>query len=154
MTSRVEIKQKMTHCVVTKVPFSKSFSSSRDAPVTEATNAAVWSDDPSSPDAGPKLAQQRYGWLLPSTFWIPRWNFSSRIAHLPFYFWLADATRPRLIIDLAPGRPDDYLAFCQAVEQLNYGAECFGLTDIFDKRDSENDVSSAGAYHDAHFDSI
>ena len=122
--------------------------------MTEATNAAVWSDDRSSPDAGPKLAQPPYGWLLPSAFWIPGWNFSSRIAHLPFYFWLIDATRPRLIVDLAPGRPDDYLAFCQAVEQLNYGAECLGLTDIFDKRDSESDVSSPGAYHDAHFDSI
>ena len=122
--------------------------------MTEATNAAVWSDDRSSPDAGPKLAQPPYGWLLPSAFWIPGWNFSSRIAHLPFYFWLIDATRPRLIVDLATGRPDDYLAFCQAVQQLNYGAECFGLTDIFDKRDSDSDVSSPGAYHDAHFDSI
>ena len=60
----------------------------------EATNAAVWSDDRSSPDAGPKLAQQPYGWLLPSAFAIPGWNFSLRIAHLPFYFWLIEATRP------------------------------------------------------------
>jgi hypothetical protein len=123
-------------------------------PVKEATNAAVSSDDQSSPGSGPELAPQPYGWLLPSAFWIPGWNFSSRTAHLPFYFWLVDATRPRLIVDLVPGRPDDYLTFCQAIEQFNYGAQCLGVTDIFDKPVSENDVNSLGAYHDAHFDSI
>jgi Glycosyl transferase family 2 len=121
--------------------------------VKETANAAVRSHDGDSPDAGLKT-QQPYGWLLPSAFWIPGWNFSLRIAHLPFYFWLIDATRPRLIVDLVPGRPDDYLAFCQAVEQLNYGAECFGVKDIFDKRDPESDVDSLSAYHNAHFDSI
>jgi hypothetical protein len=130
------------------------FDSSRDAPVKEATNAAIYTEDRSSPDADPKPALQPYSWLLPSAFWTPGWHFSSHIAHLPFYFWLLDAIRPRLIIDLVAGRPDDYLAFCEAIKQLDYGADCFGLTDIFDKRDSEKDASSLNAYHDAHFDSI
>ena len=120
----------------------------------QATDAAASSDERGFPDAGPQLAQQPYGWLLPSAFWIPGWNFSSHIAHLPFYFWLVDAARPRLIVDLVPGRPDDYLAYCQAVEQLNYGAECFGVTDIFDKRYSETDADSPRAYHNALFESI
>jgi Glycosyl transferase family 2 len=122
--------------------------------VQEAPNVAVWSDDQNFSDAGSKLAQQPYSWLSPAAFWLPRWDFSSRTAHLPFYFWLTDATRPRLIVDLVAGRPDDYLAFCQAIKQLNYGAECYGVTDIFDKHDPQNEANSPGAYHDAHFDNI
>jgi hypothetical protein len=108
-------------------------------------------DFPKSSDIARLSAQQIDG-MLPSAFWFPGWNFaSSRAEHLPFYFWLIDVARPRLIVDLAAGKPDDYLAFCQSIERLNYGARCLGVADIFDKRGSDNGPNPLREYHDMHF---
>jgi hypothetical protein len=112
---------------------------------------------PASSGQGPFLSPgverpsaQHFSWLSPAAFWLPGWNFSSaRAESLPFLFWLVDAARPRLIVDLAAGRPDRYLAFCQAVERLGYGGKCLGLAGIFDRR-SEN-RTSLGEFHDLHF---
>jgi cell division protein FtsB len=108
-------------------------------------------DFPKSSDSVRLSARQIDG-ILPSAFWFPGWNFaSSRAEHLPFYFWLIDVARPHLIVDLAAGKPDDYLAFCQSVERLNYGATCLGAADIFDKRGSDNGPNLLREYHDMHF---
>jgi hypothetical protein len=108
-------------------------------------------DSPKSSDIARLSAPQIDG-ILPSAFWFPGWNFaSSRAEHLPFYFWLIDVARPRLIVDLAAGKPDDYLAFCQSIERLNYGATCLGVADIFDKRGSDNGLNPLREYHDMHF---
>jgi Glycosyl transferase family 2 len=99
-----------------------------------------------------KLSSRQFDWILPSVFWLPGWNFSSvRAEHLPFCFWLVDAARPRLIVDLVTGRPDTYLAFCQTADRLDYGAQCLGITDIFDRRGSGDAGSPLREYHDTHF---
>ena len=55
---------------------------------------------------------------VPRSFWTPchlgrscRW-----LGHVPFVFWLLDAARPRLVVQLGPGPANAYLAFCQAIE--------------------------------------
>jgi hypothetical protein len=97
------------------------------------------------------LSAQQISQILPSAFWLPGWNFSSaRAEHLPFYFWLIDTLRPLLIVDIVAEKPDNYLAFCQSVERLSYGAKCCGIANIF-KRGSEDDSSSLREYHDMHF---
>src|SRR5438270_629311 len=102
MTTRVEIRKKMTHCIAATVSSPQKPVRVEMPPVKEAT-AAVGSDDQGSPDAASSPAQPPYGWLLPSAFWTPGWSFSSHAAHLPFYFWLVDAIRPHLLVDLVSG---------------------------------------------------
>lgn len=79
---------------------------------------------------------------------------SAHVEHVPFYFWLVDAARPRLIIDLAAEDSDAYLAFCQAAERLDFGTRCIGLSDVFNRRDSASDPASNLAYHNLHFSSF
>ena len=99
-----------------------------------------------------KLTSRQFDWILPAVFGIPGWNFSSvQAEHLPFYFWLVDAARPHLIVDLVTGAPDSYLAFCQTVDRLSYGANCLGLADIFGSRRSGDDPNPLREYHDKHF---
>ena len=71
-----------------------------------------------SPDALQPLA-------LRSMFWRPKYSAESPwLEHLPFAFWLVEAHRPRLIVELGAGSPVVYFSFCQAVERLELETHC------------------------------
>ncbi|HUF85965.1 MAG TPA: class I SAM-dependent methyltransferase, partial [Thermohalobaculum sp.] len=59
----------------------------------------------------------RPAWLAPSAW----------LEHVPFAFWLVEAHRPRVIVELGTQCGVSYFAFCQAVEQLGLDASCFAV---------------------------
>ncbi|MFI5460038.1 MAG: glycosyltransferase [Isosphaerales bacterium] len=68
-----------------------------------------------------------------ASFWTPRHlGRSCRwLGHVPFAFWLLDAARPRLVVQLGPGPANALLAFCQAIERIGIGSStsCFAVSD-------------------------
>lgn len=65
---------------------------------------------------------------LRAMFWRP--NFSAEaqwLEHVPFAFWLMEAARPRVVVELGAGPAVSYFAFCQAVERLELETRCFAV---------------------------
>jgi hypothetical protein len=52
---------------------------------------------------------------------------SSWVGHIPFAFWLVEALRPRVIIELGVHSGNSYCAFLQAVRELGLETRCFGI---------------------------
>lgn len=49
------------------------------------------------------------------------------IGHIPFAFWLVDALRPRVVVELGVHSGNSYCAFLQAVQSLALAAQCYGI---------------------------
>src|SRR5437764_4408932 len=58
--------------------------------------------------------------LSPACFWPPQQldPQSAWLEHAPFAFWLIEALRPRILVELGTHGGYSYFAFCQAVERL------------------------------------
>jgi len=66
--------------------------------------------------------------LSAASFWIPDQLLDSAwVEHAPFAFWLVDALRPAMIVELGTHNGYSYLTFCQAVERLNVPCQCFAV---------------------------
>lgn len=66
--------------------------------------------------------------ISPASFWRPDYAVDSAwLAHGPFAFWLVEAARPRLIVELGTHRGFSYVAFCQAIARLNYDTKSFAV---------------------------
>jgi len=75
---------------------------------------------------------------LRSMFWRPNHATDSPwLEHVPFVFWLVEAHRPRLVVELGSGPPVLYFAFCQAIERLELDGACMRI--------SAHDAADAGA---------
>jgi len=62
------------------------------------------------------------------SFWPPRHLIRSAwLEHAPFAFWLIQASRPRVIVELGTHFGFSYLAFCQAVAYLDLPARCSAI---------------------------
>jgi O-antigen biosynthesis protein len=46
------------------------------------------------------------------------------LGHIPFAFWIVEATQPDLIVELGTHTGNSYFSFCQAVKQLGLGTCC------------------------------
>ena len=46
------------------------------------------------------------------------------LGHIPFAFWIVEATQPDLIVELKPHTGNSYFSFCQAVRRLGLGTCC------------------------------
>lgn len=93
-----------------------------------------------------------------SMFWRPAYLESSAWQeHIPFAFWLIDAHRPRVFVELGSHYGVSYFAFCQAVEKLGLDTRCFaidtwkgdahsGLYDerVFEKVQAHNEAQYSG----------
>ena len=63
-----------------------------------------------------------------SMFWRPVYLAQSAwLEHIPFAFWLTEAHRPRVFVELGIHYGVSYFAFCQAVDRLGLDTRCFGI---------------------------
>src|SRR5262245_38438066 len=76
-----------------------------------------------------------------ASFWTPIWVPNSEwLEHASFGFWLIDALRPRVVVDLLT---DGYshAVFCQAVQALNLNSRCYGIQQDNSHRAANGDDS-------------
>ncbi|WP_309797446.1 class I SAM-dependent methyltransferase [Inquilinus ginsengisoli] len=66
--------------------------------------------------------------LTPTSFIGPRHlSPSAWLEHAPFAFWLIEAIRPRVVVELGTHTGFSYLCFCQAVQQFGIPARCYAV---------------------------
>jgi Methyltransferase domain len=75
--------------------------------------------------------------------------------HIPFAFWIVDALRPRLLVELGTHSGNSYLAFAQAVHRLGLGTACFAVDtwhgDAHAGYYGEEVFLELSRYHDARY---
>ena len=68
------------------------------------------------------------GFLSPASFCVPKHMAPSAwIEHGPFAFWLAEALKPRLYVELGVGNGFSYFCFCQAIDRFGLATKAFGI---------------------------
>jgi Methyltransferase domain len=94
---------------------------------------------------------------LEPCLWYPErlvWP-NSWVAHIPFAFWLINALRPRLVVELGVHTGNSYAAFCQAVQHTGLSTRCFGVDswtgDPHAGFYSEDVYTEIAAWHDARY---
>lgn len=65
----------------------------------------------------------------PISLEIPQYlsDVSSWHQHIPFAFWMIEALRPRILVELGTHKGDSYCAFLQAIEQLKLVTACYAV---------------------------
>jgi hypothetical protein len=67
----------------------------------------------------------RFGHAL---LWTPSFVRDDKILwHVPFLFWLLEATRPRQYVEVGVGEGVAYMAVCQALHRMRAHAQCFAV---------------------------
>lgn len=85
---------------------------------------------------------------LRSMFWRPAWlEASAWQEHIPFAFWLIEAHRPRVVVELGTHHGTSYFALCQAVDRLGLDTRCFAI-------DTWKGDEHAGFYDESVYESV
>jgi chromosome segregation ATPase len=93
--------------------------------------------------------------VSPAAFWNAQYlEASVWQMHIPFAFWLMEALRPRLVVELGMDNGSSYFAFCQAVDKLGLEAQCFGIDTWNEVNSRKKSRSSAQEKIKAHNDSF
>jgi len=83
-----------------------------------------------------------------SMFWRPAYlEMSGWLEHIPFAFWLMEAHRPRVLVELGTHYGVSYFAFCQAVETLGLDTRCYAV-------DTWKGDAQSGLYDESVFDKV
>ena len=95
--------------------------------------AAQLTECPEPPSAGSELPQLEHGpsareWgglelAYPHRLVAP----PAWVAHTPFAFWIVEALKPRIIVELGVHSGNSYCAFLQAVKSLGLTTRCYGI---------------------------
>jgi Methyltransferase domain len=86
--------------------------------------------------------------LSPASFWFPEHLCESAwIEHAPFAFWLIEAHRPSLLVELGTHWGYSFFAFCQAVRNLGVATRCFAV-------DTWQGDDQAGHYGEEVFETV
>ncbi len=56
-----------------------------------------------------------------------RVNLSAWITHVPFAFWLTEATKPKLLVELGAHNGVSFCAFCQQVNKSDITTQCYAV---------------------------
>lgn len=60
--------------------------------------------------------------------WTPSYVRDDKILwHVPFLFWLLEATRPRLYVEIGVGEGVAYMAVCQALHRMRAHSQCYAV---------------------------
>jgi len=82
----------------------------------------------------------------------------SWLGHAPFAFWLIDALKPQVVVELGVHTGNSYCAFLQAIQRLGLDARCFGVDhwkgDEHAGRYGEEVLRELQAYHDPRYGSF
>src|SRR3954452_4955394 len=64
-----------------------------------------------------------------ASFWFPirEGHDSGWVEHAPFAFWLIDALRPKIVVELGVYKGYSYAVFCQAIRELQLDTRCYGV---------------------------
>jgi hypothetical protein len=94
--------------------------------------------------------------LSPVSFRFPECLCESAwIEHAPFAYWLMEAHRPSLLVELGTYWGYSFFAFCQAVRDLGLPTRCFAVDtwqgDDQAGRYGEEVFESVSAYNEAHY---
>jgi O-antigen biosynthesis protein len=67
--------------------------------------------------------------IAASCFWWPERldGNSAWLEHAPFAFWIVEALRPRVVVELGTLKGCSYFALCQAVKQLELYTRCYAV---------------------------
>ena len=83
-----------------------------------------------------------------ASYWTPDLiNGSAWLEHAPFGFWIVEALRPRVIVELGVHGGFSYSVFCQAVQRVQLAARCFAI-------DTWRGDEHAGYYGDNVYDAV
>jgi chromosome segregation ATPase/cephalosporin hydroxylase len=87
-------------------------------------------------------------WVQRPMFWRPGYLAQSAwLEHIPFAFWIMQAHRPRVVVELGVHYGVSYFAFCQAASRLGLDTSCYGI-DTF-----KGDIHS-GIYDGSVFEQV
>jgi len=82
-------------------------------------------------------------------------NPNSWVTHIPFAFWLVEAMRPRVIVELGTQSGNSYAAFVQGVQALNLEAACYAVDTWQGDPQAgfygEDVFTEWSAFHERHF---
>ena len=101
--------------------------------------------------------ERRYLVYRPSVFALPDLVAAPTnwLGHIPFAFWIVDALRPRVLVELGTHTGNSYSAFCQAVAALKLDARCYAVdTWVGDHQASyygDEVYNTLAAFHDPRF---
>ena len=112
----------------------------------------------SPPESGDAAAILR-AFVSPASFSLPLLSVRSTwTEHAPFAFWLVEALRPRVVVELGTHHGFSYFVFCQAVRQLRLDARCYAVdTWTGDEHAGfygEDVFERVRGHHDRHYSSF
>lgn len=93
------------------------------------------------------------------SFWRPDFLAPSAwLEHAPFAFWLVEALRPRMLVELGTHTGFSYLAFCQAVARLETATKAYAVDTWTGDQQAgyygEDVFEQFAAYHDRRYSSF
>src|SRR4051794_6710974 len=72
---------------------------------------------------------------------------SAWVAHVPFAFWIVEALRPSIFVELGTQSGTSYFAFCQAIAALHLPVRCYAV-------DTWQGDEHAGLYDEHVFEAV